>query len=432
VTSDPLPLAWAQSTLREVAQITMGQSPPGSATNGISEGVPLLGGAGDLPASGGIRVSRYTTSPAKVCQPGDVLLCIRATIGRPVIADSVYCIGRGLAALRPHAVESEWLVYFLRHAESALNKMGGGSTFVSISGEELSTLSIPVPPLAEQRRIVAKLDALVASSRVARAALDAVPALIERYRQAVLGTAFRGLLDGSCATYLLQSLVSPGRIITYGIVQTGDPVPDGVPTVRCGDIKRFSVAVGALKRVAPSVEGQYPRTRLRGGEVLIAIRGSVGEVAIAPPALVGANVSREVAVIPAREDIEPEYLMYLLTSPVVASAISGHVKGVAQSGINLSDLRLIEVPLPSRERQRRIVAEIRDALARIDRLADRVTSTLADLDVLERATLAKAFRGELVSQNSADEPAATLLTRFRGGSAEPERIVRRRRAAARA
>lgn len=307
-------------------------------------------------------------------------------------------------------VSTDFLLYALNATDWL--RYVSGTTRLKLTQARLREVRLPLPPGAEQRRIVAKLDELLASSRAARVALDAVPALLEQYRQAALATAFRELLDGTCAIHPLESLIPPGRTITYGIVQTGTPTMGGVPTVRCGDIKRFSVAVDALKRVDPGIESQYPRTRLRGGEVLLAIRGSVGEVAVAPPALTGANVSREVAVIPAREDVEPEYLMYLLASPVVAAAINGQVKGVAQSGINIGDLRRIEVPLPSPEHQVNVVRAIRDALASIDRLADRVVSSRSDLHVLEQATLAKAFRGELVPQAPADEPAATLLERL--------------------
>lgn len=81
------------------------------------------------------------------------------------------------------------------------------------------------------------------------------------------------------------------RGIPNGIVQTGEPDSAGVPTVRAGDIKNFAVNHLGLKKVNPVIEAQYPRTRLRGGEVLLSIRGTVGNVAVVGVDLKGCNIS---------------------------------------------------------------------------------------------------------------------------------------------
>ena len=434
------PAAWARVPLGEVAHLVLGKMLD-KAKRTAGAPMPYLRNSNvrwhgfdlddiyEMPFEPS-EIERYSA------REGDVMICEGGEPGRAAVwRGPTIMFQKAIHRVRPResAFDPRWLVWQLRHdaARGRLAESFTGTTIKHLTGSALARYEIVLPPITEQRRILTKLDELLARSRAARAALDTVPPLLDQYQRAFLAAAFRDFLAGTCTSYPLESLIPSGRTITYGIVQTGTPVINGVPTVRCGDIKRFRIAVDTLKRVAPDVEAQYPRTRLQGGEVLLAIRGSVGEVAIAPPALAGANVSREVAVIPPRADVDPEYLMYLLASPVVAAAISSKVKGVAQSGINIGDLRRIEIPLPSRERQAGIVQMIRGTLASCERLSSHMLSSCSEVDLLEHATLAKAFRGELVSQDPADEPAVAALARLGDGENAGSTSHRRARASRR-
>lgn len=264
---------------------------------------------------------------------------------------------------------------------------------------------------------MAKIDSLSAKSGRARDQLDHVPRLVEKYKQAVLDAGFSKFSNHK----RLIDLVVAERGIPYGVVQTGKPVIGGVPTVRCGDIKHFWIDRSELKEVDPVIEGAYRRTRLQGGEVLIAIRGSVGEPCVVPPELQGCNISREVAMIPVRRDVDPHFVMFYLASSGAKSFILGNVKGVAQQGINLGDLRELPTPFPDIAIQKKVVRGIENAFRWIDRLASDATNARKLVDHLDQAVLAKAFRGELVPQDPNDEPASVLLERIRAERATPHR-----------
>jgi type I restriction enzyme S subunit len=105
--------------------------------------------------------------------------------------------------------------------------------------------------------------------------------------------------------------------------------------------------------------------------------------------------------------------MYLLASPVGARILAGHTKGVAQSGVNLDDIRSFPAPLPPVEEQSEIVRQIDRALASLSSVNAAWEQAFERLGVLDQATLAKAFRGELVPQDPNDEPASVLLERLR-------------------
>lgn len=320
---------------------------------------------------------------------------------------------KALHRVRPKAVlQGQYLLACLRwdSLNGNLSQYFTGSTIKHLPSQALGSYTLPLPPINEQRRIVAKLDALLARIRRTREELDEVPRLTQQFRQAALGSLFA--LSGY-PNRQLDALVDAERGITYGIVQTGDHTENGIPTVRCGDIKAFGIEIPKLKKVNPSIEINYRRTRIQGGEVLIAIRGTVGATAVAVDSMHGMNISREVAMIPILKDLLPEFLMYLLASPEISRILGGYIKGVAQSGINIADLKLLKIPVPPIQKQKEIVRRIESLFARADALSAEVKAARERLDMLEQAVLAKAFRGELVPQDPSDEPASVLLERIR-------------------
>jgi type I restriction enzyme, S subunit len=424
MTESTLPPGWALSTLGEVAQLEMGQSPPGDATNEQGDGVPLLGGASDLPPGGSPRVSRYTTAPTKMCAAGDVLLCIRATIGRPTVSDGDYCVGRGLAALRAVGVERDWLVYFLRQAEMALNDVSSGSTFVSISRAELASLPIPVPPVGEQRRIVAKLDEVLASGRAARAALDGVPALLEQYRQAVLAAAFRGDLTSgwreqngkSAASWQHLSLGDVSIRVTDGTHQPPPLADSGIPFITIGNIVGTRLEWSRVSKwVTPKThKALTARCLPERGDVLYTAVGATFGRAVFVDWDHHFVFQRHIAHIKPRPDIvDPEYLTIVLNAPMTYLHACRVARGAAQPTVTLGDLRRFTIPVPPLVEQREIVRRINLQLRAIEGLEQNVVSTSAELAIMERAALAKAFRGELVPQLPTDEPASALLDQLR-------------------
>ena len=186
-----LPDGWVHTTLGESTEIVMGQSPPGSATNTEGQGIPLIGGASDY-ENGNLRVTRYTNSPTKICRKGDLILCVRATIGRVAFADREFCLGRGVAGVRAPFLDPRWVMHYLKDSGDLLSSLGTGTTFRQIDKKKLATFPIPIPPLNEQKRIVAKIEELQSRSRRARKALEAIPDLLEQLRQSILAAAFKG------------------------------------------------------------------------------------------------------------------------------------------------------------------------------------------------------------------------------------------------
>ena len=297
-----LPTGWDWVPLSGISDVIMGQSPPGDTYNKLGEGVPLINGPVEFTPGpfGRTIVNQYTTSPTNLCEEGDLLICVRgSTTGRTNLAAFRACIGRGVAAIRS-LFDDKFIRLFLWKAREDIISMGRGAAFPSISKKQLENLAIPLPPLAEQHRIVARVDELMAlcdqleETRISREntrdrltkasfallsapdtddvafrshaciALDALPALtaradqVKHLRQTILELAVRGRLvkqdpteeavkislrairsktDALVKSGKLRPTRPPGPILEG---ETPFSIPDTWIWVRVGDIALFT------------------------------------------------------------------------------------------------------------------------------------------------------------------------------------------------
>jgi type I restriction enzyme S subunit len=142
--------------------------------------------------------------------------------------------------------------------------------------------------------------------------------------------------------------------ISYGVVQPGAALLEGVPIVRVNNFKDGHIELNDLMKISPEIESKYARTRLSGGEVLITLVGSVGQVAVAPKSLSGFNVARAVAVIHPKEDVNPNWIAICLRSPLSQQLLASRANTTVQTTINLKDLRALPLPFPPEEERDQI------------------------------------------------------------------------------
>jgi len=185
---------WEQLALADIAVVVQGQSPPGHTYNTSRVGLPFLQGKAEFGAAHPVPV-KWCSRPQKTAAPGDVLISIRAPVGPTNLADQHYCIGRGLAAVRPLAsIQAEYLLHYLRHTVGLLVERAKGTTFDAIGGDQLREHPVLLPPLGEQRRIVEAIESYLSRLDEAAALLERVRRNLKRYRAAVLKAAVEGRL----------------------------------------------------------------------------------------------------------------------------------------------------------------------------------------------------------------------------------------------
>ena len=172
---------WVETTLGDVAEVNMGQSPPGHTYNTEGIGMPFMQGSAEFGEHFPEPV-KFCSAPAKIAEVGDLLLSVRAPVGDTNFANQRIAIGRGLATVRASAVSlTEFLRLVIQLNTAGLLATTGTGMFSSITGKNLKEFMILVPPIAEQKRIVdvvssvdAYIDALQQQVDTARTARNAV------------------------------------------------------------------------------------------------------------------------------------------------------------------------------------------------------------------------------------------------------------------
>ena len=154
-----LPQGWAYCQLSNVLKITMGQSPRGDSLNN-KKGIEFHQGKICFSDKFLLDSGIYTNEPTKIAEPNSILLCVRAPVGVVNITKNQICIGRGLCALTPFEGNADFYFYLLQTLQDSFDNQSTGTTFKAISGEIIRNENIILPPLAEQQRIVQKIEEL--------------------------------------------------------------------------------------------------------------------------------------------------------------------------------------------------------------------------------------------------------------------------------
>jgi type I restriction enzyme S subunit len=376
--------------LDEVCEIVMGQAPNGEAYNTDGNGWPLIAGAGDFGETAP-QPSKFTTEASKVSRIGDIVIGIRATIGEKVLADGEYCLGRGVAGLRPlKTLDSRFLWHWLTFAAPRLARKARGATFKQVTKENIGDLQISVPALAEQRRIAEVLDRAEALRAQRRAALGQLDILTQSIFLDIFGdpaTNPKGLQKDSLGDHLLfVTSGSRGWAEFYA--------PSGSRFIRSLDVQMNHIGSDDLAFVVPPDNAEARRTRVMVGDVLLTITGSrIGRVAPVPQDLSGAYISQHVAILRADpKHIEPIFLSFFLSFGAggqrqIAKAQYGQTK----PGLNFEQIRRFQIPVPPLPLQH----DFARCVAGVEKLRGAHRGSLAEFDAFFAAVQFRAFRGEL-------------------------------------
>lgn len=274
--------------------------------------------------------------------------------------------------------------------QSTVRSFGQQTTNISnLNIDRCLRLPLPLPRLPEQRRIAGildKTDALRAKRRDAIAKLDILARSIFLDMFGDPGVNPSGYMRKQ-----LHELVREGDSINYGVVQPGENCEDGVPLIRVGDLQNGKVEKSRLKRISPSIEVAYKRSRLRGDEVLVSCVGSTGVIALADESVEGFNIARAVARVPLADSINREFMAGYLQTEYVQRYFKSELRTVSQPTLNIKQIAELAVVLPSFERQREFARRV----GAVGQIADRERESLSGLDTAFATIQDSAFRGEI-------------------------------------
>ncbi|WNZ46115.1 restriction endonuclease subunit S [Leptolyngbya boryana CZ1] len=479
-----LPEGWGWTSFEEIAEKVpnaLKAGPFGSALKKsfyVSSGYKIYGQEqviNEDPFFGDYYIDEERFESLKSCavKPGDILISLVGTIGKVLILPEG--IKPGIInprlvklSLDNSLVSNQYIKAFLESptVRGYFAKLSHGGTMDILNLSILKTLSIPLPPIAEQKRIVAKIEELRSKTQKAREALETIPEMCDRFRQSVLAAAFRGDLtadwreensDVEPASTLLEEISRkqanpqkkgrrsrevvadiranqskledlpetwlPIQIRDVCQLQTGYAfksswfVPEGIKLLRGINVVPGSIRWDEVVYLSEEQSQEFTNYFLEQGDIIIAMDRPVISSGLKIAKLtyqdVPALLLQRVGRFSLTNVIDSEYLFCYLNSHIFLSHIKDQATGTQLPHISANDIESAVLPLPPLLEQREIAKEVSIVLQKIDLIQQQYEAAKVRLEKLDRAILAKAFRGELVAQDPNDDPASVLLEQIR-------------------
>lgn len=375
------PVGWERVKLGDVCEIVLGQSPPSATYRKSPEGLPFFQGKADF-GEVNPKPTTWCVAPKKIAEPGDILISVRAPVGPTNVANERCCIGRGLAALRPRdRLDRDFLLASLKFHETEISDMSSGSTFKAITGRQLREIEFPIPPLAEQRRIVARLNAQMAvverAKQTAREILDAAEAL-----NAAIVRDLMPYLGHEIADFWKWAKLGEVCEITLGQSPPSDTYrksPDGLPFFQ-------GKADFGEMNPKPTTWCIAPKKTAEPGDVLISVRAPVGPTNVANERCC---IGRGLAALRPRDGLDRDFLLAGLK--FYETEIAAMSSGSTFKAITGRQLREIAFPIPPLDEQRRIVAILNERSVAARKMQSAARDGLDAVEAMPSALLRRAL-----------------------------------------
>ncbi len=304
---------------------------------------------------------------------------------------------------------------------------------------EYSQIPVPLAPLNEQKRILAKLEQLLTDLDKGMEYLQTAKQQLKVYRQAVLKWAFEGKLSNkNIKDRELPNWWKPEILKNICIyISDGDHLPppkskSGIPFITISDIDNNKIDFSnTMFMTEQYYENLKENRKPFKGDILYTVTGSYGI-----PVLINFEkkfcFQRHIGLIRPKEYVNQKWLFYLLQSPQILSQANKTATGTAQKTVALSVLRQFNIPYCEPKEQEKLVQKIESRLSVCEKIEETIESSLQQAEALRLSIIKKAFEGKLVPQDPHDEPAEKLLERIRAlrqakgkqGKAKPEKIVK--------
>jgi type I restriction enzyme, S subunit len=372
-------------------------------------------------------------------------------------------------------ITSKYISYFLK-SESYWKQIldfTAGIAIPNVNASKLEELRLPLAPLAEQQRIVAKLDGLMEKIDRSRARLERIPKILKRFRQSVLNAAVTGKLteewrerigknesaesllneiqefraswiedeikkgkrepnrlkakiskhrfhslDIEIPTNWIQSsLLYASQLIVDCHNKTAPYENDGIYLVRTTNVKDGKILLDEIKYVSQKTyEFWSKRCPPESGDIIFTREAPMGEAAIIPDDT-KVCLGQRTMLLRLPKQLINKYVLYCLMAPKMVQQINEKAIGSGVKHLRVGDVESLVISIPPYKEQAEIVLRAEKLLSLADKIEIGYNKAKTQLDDLPLSLLAKAFRGELVSQYESDEPATLLLEKIKAEKA---------------
>lgn len=350
-----------------------------------------------------------------VFHTGDVLYGkLRPYLRKAIVAEQDGVCSTEFLVLGAGRATASWLHHWLLTPDVTQQIEAGcdGAKMPRADWDHVGSIPVPLPPEEEQSTITTALDRETARIDALVAKKARFIGLLKEKRQALIthavtkgldpivkmkdsGVEWIGKVPEHWIVQPVKRLIQQGTSISYGIVQPGEPLSEGVPFVQTTNMTAGQFDLEALQKTSPEIESSYPRSRLNGGEVLLGIRASIGATYMAPISLRGANLSRGVARIECGQKIDPSFLVEYLRSLAVSSYWQLAKQGSTFNEVSIETVRELPVVIPPLDEQTNIVGYLKTRMSRIERLSELTQESITLLKERRSALITSAVTGQI-------------------------------------
>lgn len=426
----PIPENWCWTRLGNITEI-IGGGTPSSKVKEYYEGgsIPWISPA-DLSGYNDIFISRgaknitklgLEKSSARLMPAGTVCLSSRAPIGYVVIATNELCTNQGFKSFLPATYYlPQYLYWYLKGNKELLESYASGTTFLELSGSKAALIEFPLAPLPEQQRIVDRIESLFTKLDEAKEKAQAVVDGFELRKSAILHKAFTGELTQrwrkehgvGLDSWKIVSFNDCFQKMQNGLAKRSGSIGESYVVLRLANLSEDGFDTSDLREILLEEKEQEAYSLLENDAIMIRVNGSkdnVGRQLLVP------NVKKwafcdHIIRIRYQNNVLPNYMVLFSKSYNYRTYVKDHmVSSAGQNTISRKGMANMAVPIPEEGEQREIVRLLSIIFGKEQQSKEAAEAVLAQIDTMKKAILARAFRGELGTNDPAEEWAGELV-----------------------
>lgn len=366
---------------------------------------------------------------AKLVRENDIIMSSansRELVGKSSLVTHIpfpMTFGGFVLNIRAKEMSSKYLFYFLRHEFLAGKFIGESSQTTNIANINTTTLGnyeIPFPPLPEQQRIVDRIESLFAKLDEAKEKTQAVVDSFETRKAAILHKAFTGELTAkwrrthglSLDTWKEVAADSLFEYVTSGSRGWAKYYDEsGAVFIRMGNLDHGTIELdfSDIQHVKLPNKAEGQRSRIRKNDILISITADVGMVGLVRNDDFEAYINQHIALARPVMSESAEFIAWYLVSDIGLKQMQEKQRGATKVGLSLNDIRALQLKIPLIEEQNEILKVIKMWIGKEHQAKEAAEVVLDQIDLMKKSILARAFRGELGTNDPSEESAVELL-----------------------
>ena len=366
---------------------------------------------------------------AKLVRENDIIMSSansRELVGKSSLVTHIpfpMTFGGFVLNIRAKEMSSKYLFYFLRHEFLAGKFIGESSQTTNIANINTTTLGnyeIPLPPLPEQQRIVDRIESLFAKLDEAKEKAQAVVDSFETRKAAILHKAFTGELTAkwrrthgvSLDTWKEVAADSLFEYVTSGSRGWAKYYDEsGAVFIRMGNLDHGTIELdfSDIQHVKLPNKAEGQRSRIRKNDILISITADVGMVGLVRNDDFEGYINQHIALARPVMSESAEFIAWYLVSDIGLKQMQEKQRGATKVGLSLNDIRALQLKIPLIEEQNEILKVIKMWIGKEQQSQEAAEAVLDQIDLMKKSILARAFRGELGTNDPSEESAVELL-----------------------